>query len=175
VRRVVAVSSSYCFVGLEFDGTAPSAAVLAEIARLGRRDPTLQWPVVGTLRPRPDSWLPTDGIGQVSRLRKLLDFSVEFPPDVALVSKAVDDKTPPEDTHHVLARAPAVVTRPDEPSWSEAGEHTRLDPLVVGPLDERLVNPVGFDKTITGSAAEMVLDGLTEGVALPRDGRVSDV
>lgn len=175
VRRVVAVSSSYCFVGVEFDDAAPSASVLAEIARLGRRDPTPQWPVVGTLRAHPDSWPPADGVGQVARVRKLLDFSVDFPPDVALVSNAVDPNRAPQDRHHVLARSPAVVIRPDEPGWSETSDHTRLDPLVLGPVDERLLNPIGFDKTVTGSPTHLALDGTTEGVALPRDGRVGDV
>jgi hypothetical protein len=178
VRRVMAVSESHCFVGLEFDGVAPSASVLADIARLGRRDPTLQWPVVGTLRFQPDHWLPADGIGPVSRSRRLLDASVDFPPDVAFVSPGVDgggsSRGSGTEQHHVLARSPVVVTRPDEPAWSEADERTPLDPLALGPVDERLVNPIGFDKTVTGSAVELTFEDAAQGIAVPRDGRVGD-
>ncbi len=64
----------------------------------------------------------------------------DVPPDVVLARPA----TPPAE-HHVIGRAPAVVS-----------DLIGADgPLTVGPLDERVLNPIGFDAEVDGPAVEL--------------------
>lgn len=179
VQRITGTSSPHGFVGLEFACAVPAASVLAEVARFGRRDTTPQWPTVGVPRADPAWWPPADGLGPVARAPRLLDPAADFPPDVALVSQKAGQRAATKligaaEAHHVLTQGPAVVVRPAEPAWSEADQYGDLDPLALGPVDERLVNPIGFDKSVTGAAETLVLGGTTAGVYLPEDGRLGD-
>jgi hypothetical protein len=88
--------------------------------------------------------------------------------------------------HHVLARPPSVVVRPRDPGWSELDpgldpglesaldRGTAMEPLALGPVDERLVNPVGFDKSVTGPVVELRLGEPLGGTVLPDDGRIGE-
>ena len=173
--RVLATSAAgFAFVGLEFERAHAAAPVLAEMARLGRRDAAPQWPTVGTLRGKPTWWLPAEAGGPVARAPRLLDQSVDFPPDIALVTPKVGGGVSAPEAHHVLTHPPAVVVRPADPAWSADHAYDGLDPLAPGPVDERVVNPVGFDKSVSGPPVELQLGRATGGVVLPGDGRIGD-
>ena len=115
----------------EFDAPAPVAAVVAAVARSvvpGRLDPA-GWP---------------DAV--VDPPAGSLDPDADFPPDLVLTEEPVSLDGHP-DPHPVLPRPPVVVVTGPEPTWSEA-EHTDVSggPLALGPLDHRLLNPVGFKR-----------------------------
>ncbi len=67
------------------------------------------------------------------------DADRDVPPDVVVTDQA--DISPAE--HHVTGRAPAVV---DESSG----------PLAIGALEERILNPIGFDRTVAEPVAALV-------------------
>lgn len=179
--RMVATSAGHAFVGLDFADVVPSGSVITEIARLGRRDPSPQWPALGVLRGSPEEWPPGDPLTRVTGTGRLLDHTADFPPDVALVPPEFDAVVSAAD-HHVLARPPSVVVRPHDPGWSELGpgldsgpdRGVAMEPLALGPVDERLVNPVGFDKAVTGPVVELRLGEQLAGTVLPDDGRIGE-
>jgi hypothetical protein len=124
-----------------FDAPAPVGAVVAAIARSvvpGHLDPT-GWPAT-VLGPAARSWDPTG----------------DFPPDLVFTEEALPlDGLP--DPHPVLTRPPVVVVTGPEPTWADDGPSAAtVAPLGLGPLDHRLLNPVGFKRQHRQPVAHLV-------------------
>ena len=125
----------------EFDAPAPVAAVVGAIARSvvpGRLDPA-GWPATAT-GAAARSWKP----------------DADFPPDLVVTNEPLSlDEVP--DPHPVLTRPPVVVVTGPDPTWADA-EHgaSAAGPIDLGPLDERLLNPVGFKRQHRQPVAHLV-------------------
>ncbi|MGA9748872.1 MAG: glycosyltransferase, partial [Nocardioides sp.] len=124
-----------------FDRPAPVRAVLSALGRSvlpGHLDAD-GWPDVAT------------GATAVA-----FDSRADFPPDLLVAEEPVSLAGLP-DPHPVLARAPVVVATGAEPTWGEV-DLASVDggPLVLGPLDERLLNPTGFKRQHRKPVARLV-------------------
>ena len=125
----------------EFAAPAPVAAVVAAVARsvvAGPLEPT-GWPVTA-IGPAARSWRP----------------DADFPPDLVLTDEPLSlDEVP--DPHPVLTRQPVVVATGPEPTWADAeAGPVAAGPLVLGPLDDRLLNPIGFKRQHRQPVAQLV-------------------
>ncbi len=125
----------------QFDAPAPVAEVVAAVARSvvpGRLDPA-GWPATAT-GPAARSWKP----------------DADFPPDLVVTDEPLSlDDVP--DPHPVLTRPPVVVVTGPEPTWADFEDGaTPGAPIDLGPLDERLLNPVGFKRQHRQPVAHLV-------------------
>lgn len=127
-----------------FAGPVIPRRVLAEFARQSvRRSLTphqgLRVAVVGPALAPPGEVLAL----RLQAAERAGDADLDVPPDLVLTERATAGR--PEE-HHAIGRAPAVVTE-------HAGE------LSIGPLEERILNPEGFDREPTQPAGELAAEG----------------
>ena len=162
LRSVVASAESATFLVMTFSAPAPVRPVLTQVGRAASpaRELSSGRPSVGVDREQPDLWPPADPGATIALTRRLYDASVDFPPDVVLTAepqKAPADFT--RDTHPVLGRAPVVAHVESGLSWTQLGELsddqmtaalTRGGPVSLGAVDEKLLNPIGFDREPVG-------------------------
>jgi Glycosyl transferase family 2 len=154
-----------------FEEEAPVARVLAGFARsVATGVPaTTGWPATGALRSEPHRWPVADPGATVDDAERVLDLSVDFPP--ALVVADADASADSGSEHRTTGRPPVTVGVGPEPAWAEYGDHLlpRLrehGPLALGPLDERLLNPVGFKRQHRRPVARLVAHEQPERLAL---------
>jgi hypothetical protein len=180
-------------VVLRFGEPAPVRAVVAALARAGSPSgsPSSAWPVIGVRRDDPERWPPDDPAAVVSGRRRLFEAAGDFPPDLVLAEDAPAETV--SQAHPVLGRAPVVVRAEPELTWAqmsgldEAGRAqalTRRGSSSLGPVDEHLLNPMGFDREPVGPALRLRSrpdgtlvagpDGGEEIVVARESGRVSD-
>jgi hypothetical protein len=135
----------HCFAFAEFERDVDVHQVYVEMARsVSGGLLHVGWPSLAAPRDKPHLWPPGDPLA-------VLDDRIDpdaTAPDVLLGSA---DVQPVDD---VLGRAPVTATPRD---W-----------LALGPLDETMVNPLGFDRSATGDAAQLT-------VAAPGVLRLGDV
>lgn len=118
------------------------------------------WPVLGVRRGEPMHWAPADPATVVAGPRRLLDPDSDVPPDVVLAEQADGLAEHADDPHPVTGRAPVVVHAGPDLTWAELdaapGEARdrlrRAGALSLGPVDDRLFNPVHFDRSPHGVA-----------------------
>jgi hypothetical protein len=153
-------------VHLRFAEPVSVRAVVQHLARscTPSGSPSFQWPALGAIRDQPQWWPVDDSAARIAVPRRLFDASVDFPPDVFLTSEAADAEGFAPRTHPVLGRAPAVVCAEPDLTWADLGLLSpggqrealeRRGPLSLGPVDEKLFNPIGFDRGVVGDPVPM--------------------
>ncbi|HET6652578.1 MAG TPA: hypothetical protein VFH10_08050 [Nocardioides sp.] len=124
-----------------FDAPAPVGDVVAAVARSvvpGRLEPA-GWPATAT-GPASRTWAP----------------DADFPPDLVVTDEPLSLQDVP-DPHPVLTRPPVVVVTGPDPTWTDSEDRgTDSGPIDLGPLDERLLNPVGFKRQHRQPVAHLV-------------------
>jgi hypothetical protein len=158
-----AAHGSESYVALRFADPVPARSVFLQLARAGAPDgrSAVQWPTLGVARQQAQLWPVADAAAMVAVPKRLFDLTRADAPDVLTVSSPIDAPAGLSSTQHpVLGRAPTVVTAPEEPSWDECGAARGTEPAMTGPLedwlrpgalDERVVNPAGFDRAPVGT------------------------
>jgi GT2 family glycosyltransferase len=142
---------------VQFADRAPAGLVVAELAR--RTSPrhlmSPGWPVLGARSDQPHRWPPGDALAVVDRDEDVHDVSGDYPADLVVVDDPGGGQGIPEQAgpHAVTGRV-QVEHRLERPmTWAEydalpVGEAlARLraaGPAALPPVDEQLVNPVGF-------------------------------
>ena len=170
VVSISAARGEESYVLLEFESRARTRHVLLEVARAAAdsRTMTATWPVLGTARHRPALWSP-DPVTVVADPPQLVGPPDAVPPDVLLLDTSDDVPFPGVDP--VLGRRPEVRVEEADLTWEElAGLPAeegiaalrRRGPLSLGPVDDQMINPVGFDRDPDA--------GLWETSALPGPG-----
>ena len=124
------------------DGPLPVNDLLGEVARsLVPSRPAPTNPVVATTSRDPAAAPPADvGLVVTATARDAAHHDRRMPPDVVLTADPGDEPLP---EHHVIGRAPALVTDPD---------------LLAGPLDEGLLNPTGFLRGSSRGEVSLILE-----------------
>lgn len=171
MQELVSCRPRHSHVAATFASAAPARQVLAEMARSVAADqgPRAAWPVLGARRDEPWLWPPGDPAATIAAPARLFDPSVDYPPDLVLTHEP--EKAPPEfsaQPHPVLGRPPLVggglapfgwqeleALRPDE-AESVLGQ---AGPSSLGAIDERVLNPIGFDRSPTGRAVRLEAAG----------------
>jgi hypothetical protein len=193
--HVVASRSPESFVVVSFVERTQVRPILVEFARAAAPSGTLDvgWPAVGAERDRPASWPPADPSAKIALRSRLLDQSAELPPDVVLVNE-MDGGATPVDDHPTLGRPTRVTVVEPDLTWaawrSLSGEEAtealvRRGPGSLGPVDDQVVNPIGFDRDPSGAAATLretgggrlalVADDVARARALDAERGLSDV
>lgn len=148
---------------LRFCEPAPVRAVVTQLARASSPSmaATIQWPTLGARRDEVRHWPVNDPTARVAPPAGLFDTGADLPPDVIVVANAKGSDRLGGEPHAVLGRASVVRNAPPEMSWEalaklEADERATalaaFDPVSLGPVDELLFNPIGFDRDPTGAA-----------------------
>jgi hypothetical protein len=179
VEEIVACRRGQSHVLVTFASPVPARQVLLEIARAAGQGhtPSTAWPMLGVRRDEPWLWPPADPAATVAMPARLFDTSVDSPPDLVLThDAAVAPETFSVEPHPVLGRAPSAgeigaplsweqvgALRPDEAEAALAGR----GPVSLGAFDERVINPIGFDRTPAGDAARLVRGPGTVLIAKP--------
>lgn len=156
------------YLALQFTEPVPARSFLVQVGRAASPDgrSSVQWPTLGVARQRTDLWPVADPAATVALPRRLFDLGRDDAPDVITVGAPAHPSADlaQSTAHEVLGRPPVLVTVEPEPTWEApgAGDSTASarsatstplgDWLRVGPVDERVVNPVGFDRSPVGSA-----------------------
>ena len=156
--------------------------------------PTIQWPALGARRDEPRHWPVNDPTATVAPPVRLYATDVDLPPDVITVDNPEGAEQLEHHSHPVLGRAPTIVRADSDLTWAELDEATgqgprstrdRLVPVSLGPIDDKLFNPIGFDRSRAGRPAPLrgrpdgsmvaaSADGGATLVVADRTGRVSD-
>ncbi len=143
-----------------FAAPAPARRVLAALARsvAPGATTTAGWPSTGAPLSEPHRWPVVDLGTRVGEAAHVQDVTVDFPPAL-VVSK--DPWTLDRVEHPVTGRAPVTVAVGEEPVWDEPpadlADALRLaGPTSLGPLDERLLNPIGFKRQHRRPVARLV-------------------
>lgn len=157
---MVARREPWPHLALAFSEPVAARAVLLEVARASGTSRRLAagWPHVGVDRQRPDTWPVADPSARVAAPERLMDQSVESPPDLVLLGH-IEGLDVPAAPHHVLGRPSTVVRLGPEPTWQHLerlSRHEQVDLMMdsrdlVGAVDDHLFNPVGFDRKPTGA------------------------
>jgi hypothetical protein len=180
---------------LRFADPVPARSVVLHLARSSAASGTSSstWPVLGVRRDEPGRWPPNDPAAVVAGPKRLFGAAGDFPPDLVIAEDAPAPDSLDLDPHPVLGRVPVVVRAEADLSWAELvslqeaqGREAlaRRGPLSLGPVDEMLFNPMGFDREPVGRAVPLRArsDGAlvagrgsdTELVVADGHGRVSD-
>jgi hypothetical protein len=167
VEEVVACRRGNSHVLVTFSAPVAARQVLLHIARNGGRSsqPASAWPMLGARRDEPCLWPPADPAATVAMPSRLFDSSVDSPPDLVLIHDATDV---PDDfsmtPHPVLGRAPSVSEIGAPLTWAQVNELRpeeveaalmKRGGLSLGAVDERVINPIGFDRSPSGPAVRL--------------------
>lgn len=108
------------------------------------------WPAVGALRGEPGRWPVADPAAVVGDEAHVLDLDVDFPPGLVVRDRPATPGEAGSAQHPVTGRPPVTVGTGPEPAWADLDDATLAGlgggPLALGPLDHRLLNPVGFKR-----------------------------
>lgn len=189
----VSGSSGEGFMLFTFAEPAAARPVLTAIARSATPSGSSSagWPLVGVRRDEPELWPVADPAATVALPARLFDSAVDSPPDVIIVEDSAGSETLTKEEHPVLGRAPSVVHKEPDISWDEiealaSGEvealFQRRGPLSLGAVDDKLFNPISFDRDpvgdfapLTAGPASSICVSLPDGaVVIPPSGRVSE-
>lgn len=153
---------------LTFEDPAPVRQVLVELGRTAAPSARLSaaWPALGVRRDEPWRWPSADPSATVAMRRRLLSQESDAPPDVVLVgAELAEDPAFPADDHPVLGRPTrARVVEPDV-GWAAWGEMAaseqsaamaRSGVVSLGPVDEHVLNPIGFERDPAGGRGRLV-------------------
>ena len=158
LEEVAASRVPESWVALVFATAIAARPVLLDIARAAvpsGRD-SVGWPTLGVRRAVASHWPPADPSAKVAVLARLLDPRTESPPDLVVLDPGARARVELSlEDHPVLGRpTQAVVVEPDL-SWGEWESLSPSEsiqalasrgPRSLGPVDEQLVNPIGFDR-----------------------------
>jgi hypothetical protein len=142
-------------VMVEFADRAHAGQVVAELAR--RTSPrhlmSPGWPVLGARSSEPHRWPPGDALAVVDHDESVHDVSGDYPADLLLVDVGRDDTVDPAGPHPVTGRVQVEQRLGAPMTWGEYDTLPVAEALArltasgvagLGPVDEQLVNPVGF-------------------------------
>jgi hypothetical protein len=158
-------------VVITFVSPVPVNIVLVRIAAAATpaRRLLVRWPALGVQRQSPEVWPQADPSATVAIPPRLLNQSIDYPPDLALISIGdLEGAEMPHLDHPVLGRPTRVATIEPELTWDQwqaltPGEALsaleRRGPTSLGALDEQLINPIGFDRDPVGPVADLVAGG----------------
>ena len=114
------------------------------------------WPVLGARALEPHRWPPGDALAVVGADESLHDVSGDYPADVLLLDTPPgDDVARPDKPHAVTGRVQVSQVLGRHMTWEpydrlpDADARARLGtagPAALGPLDERVLNPIGFSR-----------------------------
>jgi hypothetical protein len=179
---------------LTFSEKATVRSVVGQIARAAApsRSASMAWPAIGARRDEPEHWPVADPAATVAMPGRLFDPTVGSPPDLVVHEKGQAPATFSEHEHHVLARAPVVARAESCLSWEDferlttAGAAEALErrgPSSLGATDEKILNPILFDRGPTGTPVRlepgqqktlrMSRNG-SEAIVVDATGRISD-
>ena len=167
VEEMYASRSPRPYVLIGFASSTAVRPIFVELARVAAQSGRLAvgWPNLGLVRGDSVRWPPADPSAKVALASRVLDQSVDSPPDLLLASRDVLEGADHPDTEHpVLGRPTRVAVVEPELSWDELdamspGEAQRA--LVergassLGAVDEHVLNPIGFADVATGETARL--------------------
>ena len=150
-------------VDARFAGPVRAREVLLEISRYSTEQHRLATggSVLGVSTAVPNAWPVADPRTRVrDQVENLLD-PEQLPVDM-VVGAPTDDPSRVTDSppHPVTGRTASMVLAPAEPTWAECAVGRRRwsasAPGDLGPLDEHVLNPVGFARSWQHSVADLV-------------------
>ena len=167
VEEMYASRSPRPYVLIGFASSTAVRPIFVELARVAAQSGRLAvgWPNLGLVRGDSVRWPPADPSAKVALASRVLDQSVDSPPDLLLASRDVLEGADHPDTEHpVLGRPTRVAVVEPELSWDELdamspGEAQQA--LVergassLGAVDEHVLNPIGFADVATGETARL--------------------
>jgi hypothetical protein len=188
---IVRTSAVAAFTAVEFTAGAPVREVLIGIARGSSTQRNL-WsgqPLLAAAGPQAARWLPAspDSITG-DDVAELVSGDRALAADALLLENARDlDPSVPLETHAATGRAVVPVAVGRAMSWGELDggtpvQHGMAAPLLnqlsTAPIDERVINPVGFDRDWSAGVVPLIAslrspDAVT--VALPTGERTIDL
>jgi hypothetical protein len=193
LEEVAAKLGTPTSVRLHFSGAVQVRGVIVHLARAftPSMSPTIQWPALGARRDEPHHWPVNDPTATVAVPERLYDGDVDLPPDVITVTDPQGADRVAAQPNAVLGRAPLVRRSDPDVAWetligsSDPGAVVaRLDPLSLGAVDDKLFNPIEFERSSTGHALPLLSqpdgslvaahDGRDPVWVADRHGRVSD-
>jgi hypothetical protein len=173
LEQLTAARTPDHFVLLEFADPAPARPVLLHLARAASYARTFAsgWPTIGVLRADPGAWPAADPAATVAFPKRLFDTSVDSPPDLVLAADTEGLAESFAQPHPVLGRAPQLRALEPDLSWNQLAELTdseaaqtldRRGVTSLGGIDERVLNPIGFDREPIGDPVPLEPDGPTD-------------
>jgi hypothetical protein len=151
----------------ELAAPLPAGLLVAELARRTTVEHLMSpgWPVLGARTDEPTRWPPGDALAVVDHEAAVHDVSGDYPADLLLLdTPGVRRPGPPAEPHAVTGRVQEELVLGRSMSWADYERlplHESLSrlqaagPAGLGPLDEMLVNPVGFTRRPTVGVADL--------------------
>ena len=162
VDEVAAARTPYSFLLLSYAVPVPVRPVLLEVARAAAPSARLAvgWPVLGAARTAADHWPAADPSAKVAMLARVLDQSVDAPPDLVLVARDDVPVEVPTGDHPVLGRPTRVAVVEPDLGWEEWATLSPAEgmqalaargPASLGAVDDQVINPIGFERDVSGA------------------------